>query len=201
MPSYPPTSPVTSAFFASWMVLDAQDPFSGTTLGELFTHHLRHVGGFDYLQKAMEPLNHSFCSFYEVTEVGAEGVKLWDIAGRQEFQCWNSSGYPGLKGEVWYVRLLPPFVEGSQRSVTMGTPYVFRDGDRRTWEDFFQRHQASRSNGGRSLKEYLKYGKSLGYWLEFIFQAYAGCTGNMILVTGLPDDPASLPHSDPRHKL
>src|SRR5271157_3160670 len=45
MPSYPPTSPVTSAFFASWMVLDAQDPFTGTTLGELFAHHLRHVGG------------------------------------------------------------------------------------------------------------------------------------------------------------
>jgi len=66
---------------------------------------------------------------------------------------------------------------------------------------FFQRHQASRSSGGRSLKEYLKYGKSLGYWLEFIFQAYAGYTGNMILVTGVPDDPASLPHSDPRRKL
>src|SRR6266446_6496960 len=55
MPSYPPTSPVTSAFFASWMVLAAQDPFTGTTLGELFAHHLRDVGSFDYLQKAMEP--------------------------------------------------------------------------------------------------------------------------------------------------
>jgi len=201
MPSYPPMSPVTSAFFASWLVLDAQEPSTGTTLGELFGHYLRQAGGFDYLQKAMEPLNASYCSFYEVTDVGAEGVRLWDIAGRQEFQCWNSSGYPGRIGEVWYVRLLPPFVAGTQRSVTMGTPYVFRDGERRTWEDFFQRHQASRLGAGQGLRDYLKYGKLLGYWLEFLFQAFTGYTGNMILATGVPDDPASLPHADPRHRL
>jgi hypothetical protein len=201
MPSYPPMSPVTTAFWASWMVFDAHDSFTGVTLGGLFAQYLRHVGGFDHLQKAMDPLNDSFCSFYEVTEVGAEGVKLWDIASRQEFQCWNSSGYPGCEGEVWYARLLPPFVKGANRWVTVSTPYVFREGDRRKWEAFFQRYLGSKYSAGHPLRDYLKYGKSLGYWLEFLFQAYAGHTGNMILVTGVPDDPASLPHSDPRHKL
>ena len=65
------------------------------------------------------------------------GFRLWDIAGKREFQCWNSSGYPGRKGEVWYVRVLPPFGTGSNRSVTMVTPYVFKDSARFTWEDFF----------------------------------------------------------------
>src|SRR6266566_6678287 len=32
IPSYPQMSPVTSAFFAGWMVLDAQDAYSGETL-------------------------------------------------------------------------------------------------------------------------------------------------------------------------
>src|SRR5204862_122763 len=32
MPGYPPMSPVTPAFFAGWMVLDARDAFSGMTL-------------------------------------------------------------------------------------------------------------------------------------------------------------------------
>jgi hypothetical protein len=201
MPSYPPMSPVTSALFAAWMVLDARDSFTGMTLGRLFTHHLENAGRFDFLRQAMVALNDSFCSFYEVTDVGAQGVKLWDIAGNREVQCWNGSGYPGRKGEVWYVRLLPPFVEGSNRSVTMSTPYVFRDSDRRTWEDFFQRHLASEADVGNALRDYLKYGKSLGYWLEFVFQAFLGYNGNMILVTGVPDDPASLPHSHPKHKL
>jgi len=40
MPSYPPMSPVTSAFFAGWMVLDARDSFTRATLGELFVPYL-----------------------------------------------------------------------------------------------------------------------------------------------------------------
>ena len=82
----------------------------------------------------------------------------------------------------------------------MGTPYVFKDG-RRKWQEFFRRHQTSKVPAGVSLRDYLKYGKFLGYWLEFVFQSYAGHTGNMILATGVPDDPSSLPHGDPRHKL
>jgi hypothetical protein len=97
--------------------------------------------------------------------------------------------------------MLPPFVEGSNRSVTMSTPYVFRDSDRRTWEVFFQRHLGSQTVVEHSLQDYLKYGKSLGYWLEFVVQAFLGYNGNMILVKGVPDDPASLPHSHPKHKL
>ncbi len=201
MPSYPPISPVTSAFFAAWMVLDARDSFTGMTLGELFAQYLEHAGGIECLRKAMVALNGSFCSFYEVTDVGPPGVKLWDIRGNREVQCWNSSGYPGRKGEFWYVRLLPPLVEGSNRSVTISTPYLFREGNRRKWEDFFQRHLASAADAGNALRDYLKYGKSLGYWLEFVVQAFLGYNGNMILVTGVPDHPASLPHSHPKHKL
>lgn len=205
MPSYPPMSPVTSAFFASWMVLDARDSLTGVTLGELFVHYLQHMGKFDFLRQAMVALNDSFCSFYLVMDVGLHGVTLWDIAGKRQFQCWNSSGYPGRTGQVWYVRVLPPFVTGSNRSVTMGTPYVFKDSTRLTsedmWEAFFQRHMASQVGAGHSLREYLKSGKSLGYWLEFIFQAFVSYTGNMILVTGVPDNPASLPHYSPKHNL
>ncbi len=201
MPSYPPMSPVTSAFFAGWMVLDARDDSTGMTLGEVFAHYLQHVGTFDYLQKAMVALNASFCSFYEVLDVDAQGLKLWDIAGKQEVRCWSSSGYAGRKGEIWYVRVLPPFVEGRSRSVTMSTPYVFRDSSRRTWEDFLQRRLSSESGAAHPLRNYLKNGKWLGYWLEFVHQAFAGYTGNMILVTGVPDDPASLPHADPKRKL
>jgi hypothetical protein len=183
------------------MVLDARDSFTGLTLGELFAHYLQHAGKMEDLRTAMGALNESCCSFYEVTEVNDQGLKLWDIAGQQEVQCWNSSGYSGWEGEIWYVRLLPPFVAGSNRSVTMSTPYVFRDSSRQSWVDFFKRYLQSEFAAAHSLREYLKYGKSLGYWLEFVFQAFEDYTGNMILATGVPDNPASLPHSHPKHKL
>jgi hypothetical protein len=98
MPSYPPMSPVTTAFGASWMVFDAYDCFTGVTLGGLFAQYLQHKRSLDYLRQALIPLKDSFCSFYEVTDVDAHGVTLWDIAGRQELECWNSSGYPGCEG-------------------------------------------------------------------------------------------------------
>ena len=202
MPSYPPMSPVTNAYFGGWMVCDARDPFTRLTLGELFLHHLQHKGKLENLWQAMRTLNDSYCSFYEVTDVNAQGLRLWDIASKQEIDCcWNSSGYSGQVGEIWYVRLLPPFSSDFTRFVTVSTPYVYRGSDRHTWESFFQRCATSEFGAGHSLRDYLKYGKSLGYWLEFLFQAYEGCTGNMVMVTGIPDDPASLPHSDPRHKL
>ena len=35
--SVAPTSPVTTSYFAAWMVLDAKDRLSGTTLGDTVT--------------------------------------------------------------------------------------------------------------------------------------------------------------------
>lgn len=75
MPSYPPMSPVTSALFAGWMVLDARDSLTGLTLGEMFAHYLRHTGEMEFLRQAMGSLNESCCSFYEVTEVDVQGIK------------------------------------------------------------------------------------------------------------------------------
>jgi hypothetical protein len=201
MPSYPPISPVTSALFAGWMVLDARDGSTGMTVGEVLLRYLQHRGTLDCVQRALAPLNDSFCSFYEVMEVHDQGLGLWNIAAQQELQCWCSSGYQGRQGEIWYVRVAPPLVQGLTRSVTMNTPYVFTDSSRRTWELFFHRHLTSAGAGGNSLQPYLKNGKWLGYWLEFIHQAFRGYTGNMIQVSGVPDDPASLPHADSRRRL
>ncbi len=201
MPSYPPMSPVTSAFFAAWMVLDAQDPLTGKTLGELFAHYLEARSGPDLLQRALSALNDSHCAFYEVRGVDSGEVRLWDIAGRREFQCWNSSGYAGRKGEVWFVRVLPPLLETGERSVTMNTPYVFVEGGRRPWEDFFERCPRSRTGSNAGLRDYLKFGQFLGYWLEFVVQAYVNHTGNAIFVMGFPDRPDSMPHSEHCRKL
>lgn len=200
-PGYPPMSPVTSAFFAGWVVLDARDESSGMTLGDLLVHYLHHRGELDCVQRAMAALNPSVCSFYEVTDVHTGGLTLWDIANKRELQCWCSSGYAGRKGEIWYVRVLPPADQGLTRSVTMNTPYVLTNSFRLIWEEFFQRHSGSGTAPGGSLNDYLKNGKWLGYWLEFIFQAYASHTGNMIQIIGVPDDSASLPHADPARRL
>ncbi len=200
MPSYPPMSPVTIAFFSGWMVLDAKDHHSELTLGGMFAHYLKTRNELECLQHALSFLNDSYCAFYEVLQAEAGEVRLWDIAVRREFRCWNSSGYAGRRGEVWFARVLPPFSAYSHLWVTVSTPYVFAEGGR-AWEGFIARCLGPANGSDNRLQEYLKHGKFLGYWLEFIHQAYANYTWNAIFLAGFPDQPESRPHSDERRKL
>jgi hypothetical protein len=194
MPGYPPMSPVTTSFFIAWMNLDVPLPLGGPTLGDLFGQWLRSKNTLSYLWKALDILNGSFGSFYEV--VGVEGnqvVRLRDILQQKEVRCWNSSGYSGRKGEVWYVRVLQPSVDRAERSVTLNTPYVFENEDRKSIETFF--HRRSSEHPSFDVEDYLKHGTFPNYWLEYVFQAYAHHTGNVIYLEGLPDDAVSRPHS------
>jgi len=194
MPGYPPMSPVTTSFFHAWMILDAPISPGGPSLGELFGQWLRGKSTLSYLWKALDILNKSYGSFYEV--VGVEGnqvVRLRDILQENEVRCWNSSGYSGRNGEVWYVRVLLPSVDGAECSVTLNTPYVFKNENRKSIEAFFRRQ--SSEHPSFDVQDYLKHGTFPNYWLEYIFQAYAGHTGNAIFIEGLPDDAASRPHS------
>jgi hypothetical protein len=52
----------------------------------------------------------------------------------------------------------------------MSTPYVFRGSSRQLWEDYFKRYQQLEFGAAHSMREYLKHGKSLSYWLESIFR-------------------------------
>jgi hypothetical protein len=41
----------------------------------------------------------------------------------------------------------------------------------------------------------MKYGLNRHYWNEFVIEAYTNNTNDMILLTGFPDIPLSMPHS------
>ena len=200
MPSYPPMSPITTSFFQAWMWLDARISPNGPTLGGLFAHYLKRKNTMGYLWKALDALNDSYGAFYEVEAIEENLVQLWDIVGQKKTSCWNSSGYAGELGEVWYVRQLPPYLDDSRHSVTLNTPYVFRKQGRRLWEDFFLR-QRSGNDPVHESGSFLKHGKLLDYWMEFVFQAYSGHTGNAIFLEGFPDIAASRPHFEPGRNL
>lgn len=194
-PGYPPMSPVTTSLFHTWMTLDATISSDGPSLGELFAQWLRAKDAYPYLWKALDILNKTCCSFYEVVGVREEeNIQLRDVLQQREFPCWNSSGYPGKTGEVWYVRVVPPYMEETACSVTVSTPYVFRNENRKSIEAFFRRRLSE--NSTFDVLDYLKHGTFPHYWLEYVFQAYASHTGNAIFLEGLPDDPASRPHSN-----
>jgi hypothetical protein len=201
MPSGPPMSPVTTSFFATWMALDAPID-ERLTLGLLYQRYIQEKKTMLYAEKAMENFNASYISFYQVTAGDLRRPVLWDIIEKREIIAslaindYAVATYKPLIGDIWYARILPPLGGEEKPYVAFGTPLVFRATGRKAWEDFFSRQSASIGGGLEGIRNYLKRGNSFGYWLEFVFQTYAGHSREVIFAEGLPDIAQSRPHSD-----
>ena len=112
------------------------------------------------------------------------------------FECYVPAGYPGRKGELWFVRLCPPIGPMSYH-VAFTTPYVLTDFGETDWTAYLSKSLIglTASEKRRRLHELLKYGREPNQWNEFVFQAYHHHRHDAIFLTGLPDVPGSLPHA------
>ncbi|HEX2958299.1 MAG TPA: hypothetical protein VHO70_15800, partial [Chitinispirillaceae bacterium] len=86
MPSGPPMSPITKSFFNSWMALDAliNDKL---TLGLLFSRYIQEKKVMGYAVKAMNNLNASFVSLYQVVGGDLKKTILWDLIEKREIEA------------------------------------------------------------------------------------------------------------------
>ena len=105
-----------------------------------------------------------------------------------------SSGYLGQKGELWFVRLLPPPFPGGVEHIAFTTPYVLIHPPKHDWLAYL-----SRTLPGHTLRSdyehHMKYGPSHDYWTEFVFEAYVNHVSGAVFLKGVPDIPESLPLS------
>ena len=90
-----------------------------------------------------------------------------------EFECYVPAGYPGRKGELWFVRLCPP-IEPADYHVAFTTPYVLMGFGKADWTAYLSKSLIGLTapEKRRRLHELLKYGREPNFWSEFIFQAY-----------------------------
>lgn len=198
-PSGPPMSPVTKSFFNNWMTLDASIG-NDLTIGLLYSMYIREKEVMSYAAKAMDRLNESFLSVYQVVGGDLKKTVVWDILEKREVSAsipiydYTVATYEPRVGDVWYTRILPPLKDEDTVHQVFGTPLIFRATKREDWERFFARRMASKHSDINKLRKYMKQGDSFGYWLEFVFQTYAGHTGEVIFAEGLPDIKDSRPH-------
>jgi hypothetical protein len=74
--------------------------------------------------------------------VGMDGphILLRELITNSEFLCHCPSGYRGQKGELWYVRLVPPLEpQLAQYWVAMTTPYILTEASKSDWIAFLKR--------------------------------------------------------------
>ncbi len=89
---------------------------------------------------ALQKMADSRMGIYEHVGVDGEHVRLRELITDEEIVCHSTSGYRGKKGELWYVRLLPPLLpEMANYHIVFTTPYVLTEATKGDWTQFLQR--------------------------------------------------------------
>lgn len=200
IPHGPPISPLTTSYFTLWAFFDLTFGESGETIGTCFLDLADLLGVDDHLVKAARFLQASRMGIYEHYGMKAGLIELREMLTGTPFSCICPAGYSGKKKELWYVRILPSPVGSISHSVIMTTPYVLIGYSQKAWIDFFERHGISKSNPkvAEKLHTFMKYGESVHFWNEFIFEGYFNHRRDAIFLEGVPDLPETLPHAENR---
>jgi hypothetical protein len=197
MPSGPRMSPLTTSFFTCWAFFDACVGAAEETLGTTILSVGSAFGMDDGLLRVIGLLQDSRMGVY-VHEGGDEGrVVLRELVTGTVCRAICPSGYRGRKGELWYVRVLPPLAPGLEEHVVITTPYLLIDPNEREWLSYFCRTLPEAAGEDRitAYERHMKFGPARDYWTEFVFEAYVNHRSDVIFLRGLPDVPASRPHS------
>jgi hypothetical protein len=198
LPSGPPMSPLTGSYFWMWALYDLRIGKSTDTLASCQIAANDVIWMNEYQLDAAKKMAGSRMGIYE--HVGLEGphILLRELITDDQFLCHCPSGYFGQKGELWYVRLLPPLEpQLAQYWIAMTTPYVLIEASKSDWIAFLKRTmiQCDGSDDRTRLHNLLKFGLEPNYWNEFVFKAYHHFQTEAVFLTGIPDMKATLPHA------
>ena len=195
MPSGPPMSPLTGSYFTTWVFFDVRFGYDKETIGTCMIDVSGALDMDPFMVEAMRHFQASRMGIYEHVGVEDGKICLRELLTDDEFHCHCPAGYVGKKGELWYVRLCPPVGSLFDYHVTITTPYILLEAAKTDWVAYLNRTLLDASDQRQGLHDLLKYGPTLRYWPEFVFQAYHHHQTEAIFLKGLPDVKGSRPHA------
>jgi len=202
IPDGPPISPLTRSYFTHWAFFDATFGKDKETIGTCFLDSGKILGVDSYFLSLISLAQKSRMGIYEYIGDKHGLIELKELLTEKSYFCICPSGYPGRKGELWFVRIHPPPPSLVNYSVIMTTPYILMGHSKLEWVDFFERNSIGRKDSELEIKlqSFLKHGRSANYWNEFIVEAYAGYRKEVIFLQGIPDLANTRPHAPRKQK-
>ena len=197
MPSGPPMSPLTKSFFTCWAFFDAYVGSAEETIGTTTMAVGTSFGMHAELIRMIELMQQSRMGVYAHQGCDGDAVLLRELVTDKLCRAIVPAGYRGRKGELWYVRVLPPPFPGGEEHVVFTTPYLLLKPGVREWLAYFRRHLPDAPAAARiaQYEHHMKFGPTRDYWTEFVFEAYVNHRSDVIFLAGLPDVPETRPHS------
>ncbi len=209
MPGFPPMSPVTDSYFSCWASLDLEVGLGKESLAKIVIELSRKLSTNPSLLTLYKIMQKSRMGLYLNEGVDGKLIILRELVTEAQIKCACPSGYIGTPGEIWFARIFPePFPElGLGYSVIFTTPYVIgiteggffkNTGSYASWQAFLARilRNTGKAVNVVGYEKLMKYGLNRYYWNEFIFQGYANYTDHVVYLTGIPDQPHTLPHHE-----
>ncbi|MBI3156130.1 MAG: hypothetical protein HYZ20_12050 [Burkholderiales bacterium] len=200
IPNGPPMSPLTGSYFGMWSLFDACHGPGRETLGSTILACGAAIGLSAELRGLLDAMQRSRMGVYRHEGVEHGSIVLRDLITDESHRCIVASGYVGEPGQLWYQRLAPFPAAMGHAQVAMTTPYVLVSPPAAQWLAYFERVLPAGQAADRidAAGHHLKYGPTRRYWLEFVFEAYAGYILEAVFLEGLPDIAETRPHS-PRY--
>ena len=197
MPSGPPMSPLTASFFTCWAFFDACVGQAEETIGSTTMAVGAAFGMHEELVRVIGLMQASRVGVYVHEGTERDAIMLREFVTGTVCRAVVPSGYRGRKGELWYVRVLPPPLHGVMEHVVFTTPYLLVHPGEREWQAYFRRTlpDAPLQDRIARYERHMKFGPTRDYWTEFVFEAYVNHRMDVIFLAGLPDVPESRPHS------
>ena len=125
-----------------------------------------------------------------------------ELVTDKECRCDNTSRYEGKPGELWYVRLCPPFRNLVDFHFGFATPYVLIGTSKADRTAYLKKNVMGSADTQKALHDFMKFGKAAKSsrvdrsWSEFVFQAYHHHQFDAIFLAGLPDVKSSRPNAE-----
>jgi hypothetical protein len=205
MPGYPPMSPVTDSLFYSWALCDLEFGEDGDNIGLIAVEMISQMGMPDELVELSRKLLSSRMGIYETIDAAGEQLVVRELVTGRELLVNTPTGYFGAEGMLRFVRLGPPALPDAEYYTELTTPYLLTGRSAADWTRYLRSVMPASvvTNDGTEstqvedrLAAVFKDDCGAMPWIEFIFQSYCGHEEDAIFLTGIPDDPASLPHGE-----
>lgn len=202
LPGGPPLSPLTTSYFNTWAFFDVRFGPDQETIGTCLLDVADLLGMDPFMAETIRQFQDSRMGIYENFGVEDGRCCLRELVTDEEFRCYNTSGYQGKPGELWYVRLCPPILDLVDYHVAVTTPYILIGTTKADWTAYLKKNLMGSADTKGVLHTFMKFGKAAKSrssdksWSEFIFQAYHHHQFDAIFLAGLPDVKSSRPHAD-----
>ena len=108
VPQGPPMSPLTGTYFFGWAYCDLAVGLAKERAGACAVDVVAELGADPALVAAMRILVDSRMGLWTVVGHGAGATILHEFATGDTVECVVPAGHPGVVGERWFVRVLPP---------------------------------------------------------------------------------------------